>query len=144
MTANSTLGTGTVISLVFLAPNASTTFTAKYRQIGAIPRNVEVIDDTHLGTTGYREKRAGDLIDVDPIDCEIFANPGKEVPLGKVATITITYPPGPGQTNGPVFTASGFISQDSGAAASPGAQMVGTYQLVLDGKTTKPAWTPGS
>lgn len=144
MSANSFLGTGTTITMVFLAPNASQTFTAKYRQIGAIPRSVEVIDDTHLGSTGYREKRPGDLKDVEPIECEIFANPGVEVPLGKPATITITYPPGPGQTNGPVFTASAFLSQDSGAAASPGAQMISTYQLVIDGKTTKPAWTAGS
>ena len=141
---NSQMGTGATIAFVFLAPNASKTFSAAYRQIGAVGRSVPVLDDTILTSSGYMEKRAGDLIDLSPVQCEIFADPGVEIPLGLPATITITYAPKTGQTNGPTFAASGFISQDDGAAAAPGAQMQGSYTLQFDGKTTKPTWTPGS
>lgn len=144
MPINSQMGTGTTIAFVFAAPNNNLSFAAKYRQIGGLGRSVEVLDDTTLSSTGYREKRPGDLKDTDPIDCEIFADMDKEIPLGLKATITITYPPKSGQTNGAVFTATGFISQDSGASAAPGAQMQSTYQLTIDGKDTKPTWTPGS
>lgn len=141
---NSLMGTGTTIVFVFAAPNQALSFAAKYRQIGGVPRSVPVLDDTVLSSTGYMEKRPGDLKDLDPIDCEIFADVDKEIPLGLVATITITYPPKPGGSAGAVFTASGFISQESGAAATPGAQLQGTFQLQLDGKTTKPTWTAGT
>lgn len=141
MANNSQMGTGTTIAFSFLSPNQSQSFSAKYRQIGGVPRSVPILDDTILSTTGYIEKRPGDLKDIDTIECEIFSDMDKEIPLGLPATITITYPPKTGQTNGAIFTASGFISQDSGAPAAPNQQMMGAFQLQLDGKTTKPTWS---
>lgn len=144
MANNSILGTGSTIAFAFAAPNQALSFVGKYRQIGGLGRSVPVLDDTTLASTGYMEKRAGDLKDIEPIDCEIFADPDVEVPVGLLATITITYQPKSGQTNGATLVGTGFISSESEGAKVPNEQVISTYQLQFDGKVTKPTRTAGS
>jgi hypothetical protein len=144
MANNSVLGTGATITFSFAAPNQALSFVGKYRQIGGYGRSVPVIDDTTLASTTFTEKRSGDLKEIDPIECEIFTDPGVDVPVGLLATITFTLPKKDGQTNGATLAASGFISAANDGAMSPNEAVVGNYTLQLDGKVTKPTRTAGS
>jgi hypothetical protein len=137
-------GTGTQIVFNFAAPYQSLSFVGRYRQIGGLNRSRPVLDDTALSSTVYMEKVAGDLMDMGPIPCEIFANPDVEIPNGKTATITITFPAQTGQTNGATLTFSGFINEDDGGVSEANVLKMATFSIQPDGKTTKPVIAPGS
>jgi len=137
-------GTGTTISFAFAAPNQATSFVGRYRQIGGLGRSVPVLDDTALSSVQYMEKIPGDLMDLSALPCEIFSNPDVAVPVRLVGTITITFQPQVGQTNGATLTFSGFISEDDTGSVESNVTKMGTFSIQPDGKTTKPTWTPGS
>lgn len=73
----------------------------------------EVLDTTHLGTTGARSKKPGDLPDWQPVTVDYFYEPEDGYPpIAAVAeTITLTNPDAGAATE--VF--SGFVSGFEGA-----------------------------
>lgn len=144
MTTKSALGTGATITWTFDAPNQALSFTATYQQIGGLGRSLAVLDDTSLSSTDYMEKRLGDLIDCDERECQIFADPGVEIPLGIKGVYTISIPPREDQSTPATFTASGSISGDNGADLAPNTIQEATYRILTDGKKTKPTWTPAA
>lgn len=137
-------GTGASIAFTFLAPNNGLSLVGRYRQIGGLQESVDVLDDTALSSTGYTEKLPGDLIDAAGIACEIFSDPDSPPPLGKPATIVITFQPPVGKTNGARLSFSGFISERNSGDLAPNQIVAGSYTVVPDGKTTKPTFTPSS
>lgn len=137
-------GTGTTITFAFYAPFASTSFAARYQQIGGFTETLEVLDDTALSSTTTMEYEVADLRSLEPIECTIFTDPDVDIPIGKKALVTITYPPKSGQTNGARLTASGFISSRAAPDIVSNQLLMSQVTLQLDGKTTKPTVAPGS
>lgn len=137
-------GTGTTITFSFAAPFAATSFSGRYQQIGGLGESLEVLDDTHLGSTTTKEYEVADLMDLEAFECTIFTDPDVSVPIGKKALITITYPPKSGQTNGARLSATGFISTRTGPDVQVNQLLMGTFAIQFDGKGTKPTITVGS
>lgn len=137
-------GTGTTITFSFSAPFASTSFSGRYQQIGGLGESLEVLDDTHLGSTVTKEYEVADLMDLEPIECTVFTDTDVSIPIGKKALITITYPPKSGQTNGARLSATGFIASRTGPDVQVNQHLMSNFSIQFDGKTTKPTITVGS
>lgn len=70
-------------------------FAAKYRSIGGFTQTREVLDASYLGTTDYREKEPGDLVDAGEFEGEFFYDTDTQPPiLGGKETGTLTLPDG--------------------------------------------------
>lgn len=137
-------GTGTTITFAFVAPNAALSFVGRYQQIGGLTESLEVLDDTHLGSTVTKEYEVGDVRDLEPFDATIFTDTDVSIPIGLKALITITYPPKSGQTNGARLSATGFISSRTGPDVQVNQHLMSNFSIQFDGKTTKPTITVGS
>lgn len=100
-----------------------------------------VIDTTHLGTTGARTKRPGDLYEPGTIQCEIHWDPDEQPPItGAEETVTLTFPIEAGNSSGASLAATGFISEFS-AAVPLEDKMTGSYTVQLADDHT---WTDGA
>lgn len=130
-------GTGTTI--VFA--NAGITFAGRFRQIGGLSRSLPVLDDTALSSTGYMEKIPGDLKDLSPMSCEIYSDASKEVNMGLIGLVTITFQPPAGLTNGAKLTFTGFINESDTGSVEANVTKMETLSIQPDGKATKPTWT---
>ena len=89
------VGIGTTIAF------ATSAFTANITNVdsGDITRNV--VDKTHLGTTGSREKMPGDLVDEGDVTFQFQFDPDAQPPIAAAAeTITITFPIPAGKSTG--------------------------------------------
>jgi hypothetical protein len=131
------VGMGTTIAF------ATSSFTATITNVdgGDITRNV--IDKTHLGTTGSREKMPGDLVDEGDVTFQFQFDPDVQPPIsGVVESITITFPIPSGKSTGATLIGTGFISSWSwgGVDAEDSSLMMGTGVITWDG-VTGPTWT---
>ena len=77
-----------------LAFTTTSGWTPDYISITGPGATREVLDSTHLGTTGARSKEPGDLPDWQPFTCEYFFDPDDGYPPISAAkeTVTITNP----------------------------------------------------
>ncbi len=130
-------GTGSTIAF------GTSSYSVNVTNISISGEEVPVIDATHMGTTGYREKIFGDLVEPPEVTVEIFYDPD-EPPIvsGAVETITITFPPGTGQATGANIAGTGkIVSWDNSIPLED--IMTGTYTVKFDGYTG-PTYTDGS
>lgn len=90
-------------------------FTASFTKIGGFEMSRESLDTSHLGTTSYRTKRPGDLVDCGQFDVEFFYNADQQPPITAVPeTVTITLPDSTtGTGSGATVVGSGFFSSFS-------------------------------
>jgi len=131
-------GTGATITCV------TSGFTARWRQIGALEESVAVLDDTPLSAVGHMEKVPGDLIDLGPMELEVFWDPDVAGPtLGVPESMILTFPLKSGQTNGATRTGTGFFSARTSPVLNVNDRQIGTFVVQMDGKTS-PTVTPGS
>lgn len=111
--------------------------TYKFTQIGEYSEPIPVIDDTHLGTTGRRQKCPGQLGDPQPFTCMV-QNDGDHAELtkGLVQTITITAPLGSYAT-AEKWEGTGFITDISTPSFSSDSEGLAMRQITIqfDGKT---------
>ena len=78
-------------------------------------RTREVLDTTHLGTTGAKTSKPAKLKNVGTISCEFDHNPAAADLLeGDVETITISYPLQDGESTPAKLQFSGFVTQQGG------------------------------
>ena len=103
------------------------------------------LDGSHLGSTSYRERIAGELQDSGDITLEIFFDPDDwnaiASDVGTEQTITIEWPTVAAQTSGATLAGTGWIDQLPAWNAATDELMTG--QLRLKWKTG-PTYTSGS
>ena len=117
------VGTGTTFTF-----SGTGSFTGQVLSITLDGEEVPVIDVSHFGTTGYREKIAGDLVEPPQATVQINFEPSNPPPLGGSATGTITFP------DSSTFSGSGFFMSRS-AEVPLEDKITGTFVFQFDGVT---------
>jgi hypothetical protein len=117
-------GIGTGLALVF----STSDYQGEVLSASISGEEIPVIDMAHMGTTGYRPKVFGQLIEPPQVSVEINYDPGNPPPVGEVDTATITWP------DGATLSGTGaFISRESETPLED--KMTGTYVFQFDGQT---------
>lgn len=113
-------------------------FTASFTKIGGFEMSRESLDTSHLGTTSYRTKRPGDLVDCGQFECEFFYGADVQPPITAVAeTVTITLPDSTsGSGSGATIVGSGYISSFTTPDLVSDQMMVATMTVVWAGQPT--------
>lgn len=83
-------GIGTGITMAFTTALAN--YAPQIESFNLDGEEISVVDFTHMGTTGYREKKFGSLIEPPQVNVEIQYDPANPPPLGTLDTVTITWP----------------------------------------------------
>lgn len=118
-------GIGTGCTLAFAGTAG---FDGEVESFNLDGEEIAVIDFSHLGSTGYRKKKFGSLIEPPQATINVNFDPAAPPPMGSVGDITITFPD--------TSTLSG-----SGAVISRGAEvpledkMMGNFVFQFDGET---------
>lgn len=122
-------GHGTTLSF-----GTTTGWTPDYISIAGPGATREVLDTTHLGTTGARTKAPGDLPDWQPITCEYFYDPADGYPPISAAaeTVTLTNPDAGAATE----VCSAFVSGFEGATRVTDQLMQATLTIQPAGAVT--------
>lgn len=122
-------GTGSTIAF------GTSSYDANITGISIGGEEVPVIDVTHMGSTAYREKIFGDLVEPPEITVEILWDPNKIPPVSAaVETVTITFPlPDGGITAANIAGTAKIISWENETPLED--KMVGTYTIKFDGGT---------
>ena len=112
--------------------------TTQVTRIGNMKIGVDVLDITHLGTTGFEENRPGDLRKNPDLEIE-FNWLGAAVPIATEMipatepyagiAVTLTFP-GAGSAQG-----TAFVKEVEFPSAEKGSIMKGKYVLQFDGGT---------
>lgn len=120
-----TVGVGTGATIVF---SGTGSFTGQVLSFNIDGEEVPVIDVSHLGTTGYREKTFGVLVEPPQATVELNFAPDNPPPVGIEATITITFP------DASTLTGTGaFLSRSMAVPLED--KMTATYVFQFDGVT---------
>ncbi len=121
-----TVGTGTGVSLVF---SSGITYTGQALSFKIDGEEIPVIDVSHMGTTGYRKKIFGSLIEPPTLDVEINYEASGPAPVsGTPGTLTITWP-----DNSTLTGTGAIIKRNSEHKLEE--KMVGNYTFQFDGQT---------
>ena len=98
----------------------------------------EALDTTHLGTTTAKTFIPTDLRDNGGFSVEFIADAANTVcpPMSTAETVTITYPPPSGSTNGATISGSAFCVEYTPQSAAPGELMKGSAKWKWTGNIT--------
>lgn len=94
----------------FTATFGTTSYAAEIVSADFDGAEVAVLDTAHMGTTGARTKRFGDLKEEGSVRIRIHFNPNQQPPLGTAETVTFTFPIPSALTNGATAAGQGGIS----------------------------------
>lgn len=127
-----------------LVLTSGSTYTGRWKSIGAFNQTVEALDDTALSSNDYKEFVPDDLASVDPINVELYAGLSATPPVvGAVCTATITFPKQSGQTNAATLTGTAIITAFNQPELSIGTRLMSNLTLQFDGKTG-PTFAPAT
>jgi hypothetical protein len=125
------VGTGTSIAF------QTTGFAAFIMGVDGPDQSRESIDTTHLGTTGSKTFRPGDLVDNGELSLDIAFDPDLTIPIAAaVETVVITFPVPAGKTTGAQWSFSAFCTGHS-AAIPLEEKMTAKMTLKITGAITK-------
>lgn len=123
---------------------ATSGFTGNMREIGGATIELDDLETSHLGTTGYKTYTPSDLAEPGEFECEIFwdaevaASTVKEVTtqpiLGTVESIVKTYPGQAGNTAANI-TGTGYIKSFTRPTMQVGELMMASVTVKWDGGT---------
>ena len=121
--------TGTITTLTGI-----TVANWEYISIGAYSETVQVLDDTHLGSTNFMERVAHELKTIEPIEIGVHWNYEEVFPVvggagGNVISITV---PKQNSTTAGTISGNGFISSFSMPEMNQ-ERTNGTITIVFDG-----------
>lgn len=117
------IGTGATVSF-----SSGSSYSGQVLIFNVDGEEVPVIDMAHLGSTGYREKVFGSLVEPPAITVQINFNAGTPPPVGVAATITIAWPGGGGLTG-----TGAFVSRSIETPLED--KMSGSFVFQMDGQT---------
>lgn len=108
-------------------------FSVNMKSIGGTEQSREKLEDTHLGSSDFKEYIADDLVDPGEFTIEYFwslASTAIFPPISSAAeTITVTMP------TGETLTGTGFMTRAKGPDMRIGEIMMGEATIAWDGKT---------
>ena len=105
---------------------------------------IPVVDESHLGTTGYREFRAGDLADAGEVVIRVHFEGDTALPaLGTTGTLTITDPLAPGEATAASITGTAIVTGVNRNTREIDVLKTAEMTLKWDGKTG-PTFTPAT
>ena len=108
-------------------------FTGSYVSVGSVEQEVEEIEVSHLGTTGFKEYKPSDLKEGGDLECE-FLFTGTIPTLADVQTLTVTYPAiGGGSTT--TLSGTAFVKSVGYPELVNGDVMRGSVVFKFDGDT---------
>ncbi|MCH2362639.1 MAG: hypothetical protein MK329_16430 [Pirellulales bacterium] len=110
-------------------------FTGNVTTISGAEMEIEAIETSHLGTTGYREYIPGSLKEGGELEVE-FIFTGDMVDLGDAGTVTVTYPKtNSGSSSGATLSGSAFVQNLSYPEATNGEALAASVTFKFDGDT---------
>lgn len=122
----SATGTGTTVTVVGNKP-----YRGDVQKMGGWTRSVPVLDDTHLGTTGYAEKCFGEIIEHGTIRMEVLTSSEQRfLPVLKdIQSWTIKY------ADGSTISGTAAIVESVTSDEVVNQRRLETFDLQFDGKT---------
>lgn len=108
-----------------------------FLNIGRLSAPIPVLDDTHLGVTGYREKCPGELQDAQPVTITMQNDGDADLPtVGLVQTITINSALGDWST-AEKWVGTGFVTDIRTPEYGSDTEAIQTIEVdfIFDGKT---------
>lgn len=128
--------TGLGATMVF---SNGVTWTGRIRSIAGFREFCEILDDTALDSTGYRESCPDDLNELDPLEITFHAPEGSpRPPIAAVGDAILTF--GPAESGSATLTGSGFFSEWLTPEQTPGVMADATTMWKFDNKGTPPVW----
>lgn len=124
----------------------TTAWTGKLRGIPTgLTKTLQVVNISHLATTGQQETMPGDLEELGEIDCDVLFEAVTGLPVtGTVETITITFPlQASGATTAANLAGTAFITMIGYPALQTNGEMLGKIKIKYDGNTG-PTFTAAS
>lgn len=119
------IGTGATIT------HGTTSYAVEIVSIALNDISRAVIDTSHLGTTGARTKRVGDLYDPGSITVQAHLDPNEEPPYTTAAeTVTVTFPIPSGGASGATVAGSAAVTNMSATVPLEDKMMV-TYTITF-------------
>jgi hypothetical protein len=104
---------------------------------------MEILDDTALDSTNYRESCPGDLAEIDPLEITFHAEGGNpRPPIGTLGDALLTF--GPGGSGSATLAGSGFFSEWTTAEQTADVIADAVAMWKFDNKATPIAWSTGS
>ena len=126
-------GTGCTVTM------GTTDYDVDITGITDVSGNVEVIDKTHLGTTGARSKMMGDLKNWESLNADFHLDPDKldtmKTVLGLEQAMTLTFKTVTGETVGATATFTGALSSHNFSIPLED-KIVGNYTMSILGDVT--------
>lgn len=121
----------------------SSGFTARTTMVDPGEQSRASLADSDLLTEGYEKFIPGDLVDPGELQLEFFYDPDGPRPAvtGVEETITITYRPPAGKTNGATHVGKGFVTKWKPGSSKNNEQIQGGAVWKWSGA---PAYTPAS
>lgn len=138
--ANTAVDIGTGASVVFGTSSLALNFTS----ISMGEETIQMIDTTHLGTTGFMTKMGADLKEAGEWTLEFqWDNENGPVPTAVAETVTVTFPQSTSNaTSAATYAATGVISGVTQPTLTVGELQTGTLTFTPDG-ATGPTYTDG-
>lgn len=134
--------TGHGATLTFTATGSAPAFTGTFISVGGFEQGREVLDSSHLGTTDYRTKKSGDLVDPGEFTVEMFFDVDVQPPVTQADgeyTVRVTYPDSTsGAGAGGYVEGGGFISGWSSAELVTDQLMTASITVAWE---DGPTWT---
>jgi hypothetical protein len=139
--ANAAVDIGTGASAVFSGTSLSLNFTSM--DLGE--QSIEVIDTTHLGTSGFKTIMGGDLKDPGEWTFEFqWDNEAGPDPSPTAELVTVTFPQSTSNgTSAATYAATGIIRSIKYPTLGVEELQMGTLIFKPDGGATAPTYTDG-
>jgi len=100
-------------------------------RIGELTDSMPALDDSDLSNTAVNTKTRGDLIELEPITCEVFYDPEDPPPLIISEQWIVTFPFPTGAT----IVGSGFLTETTTPELVNNQLMIANLALQFDGIT---------
>lgn len=127
MAINVATGNGATVTFTGFNGNVTT--------IGGAEMEIEAIETSHLGSTGFREYIPGSLKEGGELEVE-FIFTGTMPDLGDTDTLTVAYPKtNSGSTSGATLSGTAFVQNISYPEATNGEALAATINFKFNGDT---------
>jgi len=116
-------------------------------RIGEWTEEIPSLDDNDLSITAgsHMQFCRGSLIEHGPIDIDVAIDPDTQGDFSFAEEqITITYPPGSGQTNGATLIGLGWLQRRSSGTLESNTRAEGSFAIHFKGGAAGVGHTPGS
>jgi len=132
-------GIGTAIAF-----SGGLSYTGRWLAVRGMQQMIEILDDTALASTNFKEYVASDLKDMPEIEIDLYWDYTATLPtIGTAGTLTITFPKQGATTAGSMQGSAIIANFQMPDLTTEDTQLIGTLTVKFDGKT-EPSFTKAS